>query len=314
MIYKTVTVCALSALFLTIGCGAPYATMQKTGLNYRDYRVGVVSISEYKPRFLESNWEVANWLERAADKTWQRKDIPLYKGPVFVDRYGAGDPRKVKNYYSELVLDHDGSLSTLTVDVTSASARERNISMDDIYQTFVDNMAAGEPWYAGKRFEKATVDKQAKITMLNSQVIRIMDFDAIIGYVDRNEFDSDAPNADMRYAIFLLRLTDVGGTNRTESLQGEKEKIPAILSVILESEPEYFNSLVDDFYSLLKQLRINGKEFDVDYVSTSDRPVAPEPCDAKMAKKEGKACPETPTRDTSGEDFVSPKGGTKKKK
>ena len=303
----------LSALF-AIGCGAPYATMNKSGLEYRDYRVSVTSISEYKPRFLEGNWEIENWLERATDKTWRRKDVAPFKGNVYIDRYSTGDPRKVKKYYSELVLDHDGSLSTLTVDVTSASSRDWDTKIEDMYKTFVDNLAAKEPWYAGKRFEKATVSKQAKITLQNFKAFKVQGFDALIGYVDRSEFDSNEANADMRYGIFMLKLTDAGGKDRTLSIQGTKEKIPVIVMVVLEAEPDYFNSLENDFYDLIRLIRVNGKEINVEYVNSSAPPPESESCDEDAAEKDGKKCSKIEMRDIGTEDIIDdPMGGAKKK-
>ena len=304
------TVLILSA----IGCGAPYATMQKNGLQYRDYRVEVASISEYKPRFLETNWDIANWMERSTDKTWRRLDTTDYKGNVYVDRYANGDPRKVKKYYSELILDHDGSLSTLTVDVTSASAKEWEMDIDDMYKTFVGNMAAGTPWYTGKRFEKGTVNKQATITIKNYQSFKVMDNDAIIGYVDRSKMDSDAPNADMQFALFMMKLKNVAGINRTESLKGAKEQIPVVVMVVLEAEPNYFNSLLNDFYDLISQIKVNGEQLEVEYVSDTAPPPEEEPCDEEEAEKEGKTCPTPEVRDINEEDIIDPTGGTRKAK
>ncbi|MBN2530065.1 MAG: hypothetical protein JXR76_26985 [Deltaproteobacteria bacterium] len=300
-----------AAIVFCVACTGPYATMQTNGLKYSDYDVEVTSISKRIPRFIEYNWELGNWLERGSDHTWRRIDLPEFKGNVYVDKYNNGNPDRVKKYHSELVLKHDGSLSTLTVDLTTASSAEWKMSVEDMYKTFVANMAAKEPWNAGKRFEKSEVDKQAKITMLNYKAVKVLDYDGLIGYVNRSEFDSNAPDADMRFAIFMLKITDMGGLNRTKNLKGVKEEIPLVLLVVLESEPAEFNSLVDDFYALTELIRIKGKSFELEFLRDTAR--TEEPCDEEKAKKENKPCPDAVEWDINEEDVVSPPQAEKKK-
>ncbi|MBN2340668.1 MAG: hypothetical protein JXX29_00830 [Deltaproteobacteria bacterium] len=287
---------------LFAGCGAPYATMGSMGLQYRDFDIQIPSISEHKPRFVNSNWTMENWLEQQSDHTWHRKNTESFKGDVYVDVYANGSPSKVKNYFYELCLDHDGTISSLIVDVTTASSKAKETPIEQMYKTFIDNMAAREPWYAGNRFEKVHVDKQAKVIPGNYKILEVLGYEAVVGYVERQVYDSNNNNADMAYAIFLLKLTDVATLNRTKELQGTKENIPIILAVVLEAEPAERDSLVDDFYEFLEQILIRGKPLEVEYV---DPNAVMEPaCEPKKGEKE--CTPAAEEKAPENEDVIGP--------
>lgn len=258
--------CILLGMLLG-GCATPYASIQNNHLKYRDFNISVKSISEHRPRFIEGSWNIENWLERKSDRSWHRKKIAPYKGDVYVDIYANGTPKQLKKYYTELVLDHDGSISTLMMDVTQTATSHKEKSIEDMLDTFVANMAASEPWYAGKRFESSVVNKNAKVELYNSKSQKIGEYESIVGYVNKTVFDSTARNANVKLAVFILKITDIVTLNRTSNFQGTKENIPVAITVVLESERNEFNGLVDDFYDFIGQIQVNDVALELEYLN-----------------------------------------------
>lgn len=241
------------------GCASSLFTLDNSGLVYKDYPLKVLTDSGQKVEFINSDWSLENWKEASS---WTRKTGKNFKSNVHVDLDEDGDAELVKTFYSDLELVNKVNNAQIFFDLTPISKNKESTEMDFFLDNFVENNASNTAWLKSDRFTGAAISEKSYATkIIGRETFSFQGHDGVIGIVERadlNQLKLDSEHRSEIMAVMFLRVDDIH--LEFTAKQNHPLKYPGIITALLVSKPKYFQEVKADFYSLIKQIEIDGEK------------------------------------------------------